>query len=118
MSSTELDRESLGQLVTTTIQGPDFRRAVFAGVVRGEGPCPWVRVAIRAIELRGQRYLQFSYFDARKNITKNHRGHEVGAKISEIVDFGFAGVYLATRTEEIDIRTTRKGFKGRCAMGG
>jgi hypothetical protein len=109
MSGNERDRESWRQLVTDTVLGPEFRRATFGGAVRGEAPCPWVRVVIRPLELRGQRHLQFSYFDAKKNITKNHRGEESAAHVREIVDAGFAAVHLETLTEAIDLRTTRKG---------
>ena len=36
MSSTELDREPVRQLVSDTILSPDFRRATFGGAVRGD----------------------------------------------------------------------------------
>jgi hypothetical protein len=109
MSTTPGDREAMRQLVTATILGPDFRRATFGGAVRGPAPSPWVRVTIRPIELRGQRYLQFSFFDQKKDITKNFRGGEIAPRLDEILDLGFAGVHLTTGTEEIDIHTTRKG---------
>ena len=109
MSSAELDRESLRQLVIQTILAPEFRRATFGGAVRGSAANPWVRVAVHPVELRGQRHLQFSYFDSRKNITKNFRGEDVGPRLDEILAVGFAGVHLSTRTEEFDIRTTKKG---------
>ena len=109
MNTTELDHEPLRQLITDTILGPDFRRATFGGAVRGTLSSPWARVLIRPVELRGQRFLQFSYFDARKNITKNFRGQEISSPLNEILNIGYAGVHLSTRTEEVDIRTTKKG---------
>jgi hypothetical protein len=109
MSSTELDREALRQLVTTTIQGTGFHRATFGGAVRNAKPSAWIRVAIRPVELRGQSYLQFSYFDVKKDVTKNFRGPAIAAKVSEILDVGFADIHLATCAEELNIRTTRKG---------
>src|SRR5437764_6919584 len=86
MSTTRTDREPVRQLVTDTILGPDFRRATFGGAARRQGPSPWVRVAIRPVELRGERYLQFSYFDVKKNITKNFRGREIAPRLDEILD--------------------------------
>src|SRR5437762_3784179 len=109
MSSTQPDQESWRQLVSNTVLSPAFRHATFAGVVRRDAACPWVRIAIRPIELRGERYLQFSYFDAKKDITKNLLGPEIGPRLDEILDAGFAGIHLSTRDEEIDIRTTRRG---------
>ena len=79
MNTTELEPEPLRQLITDTILGPDFRRATFGGAVRGTTASPWVRVLIHPVELRGHRFLQFSYFDARKHITKNFRGQEISS---------------------------------------
>jgi SAM-dependent methyltransferase len=108
-SGTEGDRDSLRRLVTETVLGPEFRRATFGGAVRGAVSCPWVRITIFPVELRGQTYLQFSYFDAKKNITKNYRGPEVEPRLKEVLDVGFAGIHLSTLTEEVDVRLTRKG---------
>jgi hypothetical protein len=107
MSSTEPDRESWRQLVADAILGPEFRRATFGGAARQ--PYPWRRVTIRPVELRGRQWLQFSYFDATKNVTKNYHGADANAPLHEVLDAGFAGVHLSTAAEEIDVRTSRKG---------
>lgn len=103
------DRDSARRLIVETIHSPDFRRATFAGAVRGDAATPWVRVVLRPLELRGERSIQFSYFDAKKNITKNYPPPELDGPLAQLLDVGFAGVHLTTRTEEIDIRTTKKG---------
>jgi hypothetical protein len=104
----DFDRASTHQLISDIVLGSDFRRATFGGVARN-GPSPWVRVVVRAIELRSEPHLQFSYFDGKKDITKNFRPDEAGAPLAELVELGFSGIHLSTRTEEIDIRTTKKG---------
>jgi hypothetical protein len=96
------------ELIADTLRRRDFRRATFAGVPRG-GPCPWVRVVVRPVELRGERHLQFSYFDERKDVTKNFRPGEVDAPLAEVLAVRFSGVHLTTATEEIDVRTSKKG---------
>src|SRR5207253_11482947 len=63
-----------------------FRRATFGGAVRGEVPCPWVKVVVRPVELRGERQLQFSYFDGRKTLTKNFRTPDAAAPLAELLD--------------------------------
>src|SRR5207302_541029 len=82
-------------------------RATFGGAARGGAPSPWVRVAIRPVHLRGRRHLQFSYFDATKDVTKNFRGREIGPRLDEVLAVGFAAVHLSTRAEEVDVRTTK-----------
>jgi hypothetical protein len=109
MSTAILDRDSLRRLVTDAVLGPDFRRATFGGAARGAAPSPWVRVVVRPADLRGRRHLQFSYFDAKKNVTKNARAQGASDRLRKVLDVGFASIYLSTRGEEIDVRTTRKG---------
>ena len=96
------------QTVTDAVLGPGFRRATFAGPKRGT-PVPWVRVGVRPLNLRGDRHLQFTYFDGRKTVTKNHRPADAGPPLGELLAAGFAGIHLSTRAEEVDVRTTKKG---------
>jgi hypothetical protein len=116
MNTRELDQESLRQLVTDLVLAPDFRRATFGGPVRGAAHSPWLRVVVRPLALRGEAYLQFSYFDAKKNITKNWRRPEIVPPLHELLNAGYAGIHLSTGSEEVDIRTTKKGklLLGRC----
>lgn len=115
MSSKELDPEAAASLVSEIVRSEHFRRATFGGAVRGPNASPWVRVIIRPVDLSGQRYVQFSYFDKKKNITKNYNGQDVASRLQEIVRLGFAGIHLETDAEEVDICTTKKGqiFLGR-----
>jgi len=115
MSSTEIDLVSLRHLITTTVRGDDFCRATFAGPKRGDAPFPWVRVTLRPVELRGGPHLQFTYFDGKKTVTHNFIGQAIAVPLDELLNAGFGGIHLGMRTEEIDIRTTKKGkvFVGR-----
>ncbi len=100
---------SLNQVVTTAVLGQGFRRATFAGVPRGDTPSPWVRVVVRPVELRGERQLQFSYFDAKKDTTRNYSASEAAAPLTEVLAVGFSGIHITTDAEELDLRTTKKG---------
>jgi SAM-dependent methyltransferase len=104
----DFDRGSVRRLVTDAMHAPDFRRATFGGTPRG-GDTRWVRVVVRPVQLRGERHIQFAYFDQKKNVTKNYTGSEVEAALHELLEIGFAGIHLSTGGEEVDIRTTKKG---------
>jgi hypothetical protein len=104
-----IDRDTADELVTAAVLGPGFRRATFGGVARGEGPSPWVRVVVRAVELRGSPHLQFSYFDAKKDTTRNFPVRDANGPLAEVVAAGFSGVHITTDTEELDLRLTKKG---------
>jgi SAM-dependent methyltransferase len=108
MGNDEFDRDALGRLVIDTVLGPGFRRATFGGVARGAGS-PWVRVVVRALELRGEPHLQFSYFDGKKDVTKNFRPADARRTLAELLEVGYSGIHLSTHSEEIDVRTTKKG---------
>jgi hypothetical protein len=109
MVNTDKDRERVRQLIAETILASTFRRATFGGATRGDVPTSWVRVVIRPVELRGERHLQFSYFDARKDITRNFLPSEVRTPLDELIAIRFAGIHVATTRENIDIRNSKKG---------
>jgi SAM-dependent methyltransferase len=111
-------RDELLQFIREAVTGPEFSRATFAGATRGAA-CEWVRVVVRPVEIRGETHVQFAYQGAKKVITKNFPPGEAEAPLEELLTFGFAGVHISTRGEEIDIRTSRKGrvHIGRHKMG-
>ena len=84
-------------------------RATFAGAQRGPMKSKWIRVTIRPVDLRGQRYLQLSYFDGKKTDVSNCESATVPERIDELLAIGFAGIHLDLETESLDIRTTKKG---------
>jgi SAM-dependent methyltransferase len=108
--------DSLRQLVRDTVLAANFRRATFGGASRGI-PSSWVRVTVRPLVLRGEPHRQFSFFDGRKDFARNLPLHEIDAPLSEVLAVGYSGIHLETETEEIDIRTSKKGkvFIGRKA---
>jgi len=105
----ESDSTAARQLVLDSVCASSFRRATFAGKIRGGRACPWIRVVVRPVEIREKIHLQFSYFDAQKDVTKNYLPADAVVPLGEVYDFGFAGIHISTSTEEIDLRTSKKG---------
>ncbi len=91
----------------------DFVRAVFGGKRRHGGEYRLERVVVRAIELRGrgagERMVQVSRFDGRKDFSVNVRPEDVAAELADVLAAGFANVHVTTAGEEIDFRLTKKG---------
>ena len=108
MPSTDTTPSGLRDLVTTAVLGVGFRRATFAGKPRS-GPTPWARVVVRPVTVRGDRHLQFSYFDGTQTTAKNHLPDAATPPLDAVLAVGFSGVHLTTSTEEIDLRLTKKG---------
>ncbi len=103
------DLTALHDLVRSAVLGPGFRRATFGGVPRILTASPWVRVVVRPVEIRGETWLQFSHFDGKKDITRNHPVREAGPPLDEVLAVGFSGIHVTTDSQEFDIRVTKKG---------
>jgi SAM-dependent methyltransferase len=78
------------------------------GIVRGPA-APWRQVIVRPVEVRGRRQLQFSYFDQKKDISKNYYGGEATARLDEVLAIPYSSIVLQTTAEDTQIQLTKKG---------
>lgn len=83
-------------------------RATFSGRLRGHD-LAWKKVSIRPVTVGGSRKLQFSYFDAAKDISKNYSDGEIGERLDEVLAMPFKIVHLATATQDIQVNVSRNG---------
>jgi len=96
-------------LVTEKVLDEDtFVRLTMKGIVRGPA-VPWQRIVVRPVEVQGRRQLQFSYFDAKHDISKNSYGAEAVARLAELVAIPFSSIVVQTTTEDLQIQITKKG---------
>lgn len=85
-----------------------FTRAVFSGRQHG---CvvPWEKVIVRPVLVRNKRHIQISYFDAKKDITKNYTEAQIAEKLDELLDIPFGNIHIQMGDENLQIRITKKG---------
>ncbi len=83
-------------------------RAVFSGVQKGSSP-GWTRVVVRLVEIKGEIKLQFSYFDERKDITKNYSFEEAATKVDEILTLPFRNIFVEDRNGNLQVNISKKG---------
>ena len=76
---------------------------------RGKNSPPWRKVVVRPVLLKAGRHLQFSYFDATKDITKNYQGNEAEGKLSELLEMPFSHIHLESSAEDVQVQVTRGG---------
>ena len=108
MSSADEDRESRSAVRDAVLDEETFVRLTATGRLRGERP-PWVKVVVRPVMVRGRRRVQFSYFDAKKDITKNYFGDLLLKKLDELLAMPFRQFHVQSTTADLYLRLTKEG---------
>jgi SAM-dependent methyltransferase len=85
-----------------------FAEAVFK-VKEGAETLPWQRVTIRPVAIRGDRHLQFSYFDGRQTAVHNYRGQEAAEALNDLLAARLKSIQVETATEIFQVQFSRKG---------
>ncbi|MFA7301472.1 MAG: SAM-dependent methyltransferase [Candidatus Shapirobacteria bacterium] len=82
-------------------------RAVFSGEATTESI--WIKVSVKPVEIQGKLMWRFSYFERKKDITKNYDRETYLQKISELVEMGFKNISVETKTEIIQVNKVKDG---------
>src|SRR6185503_2138358 len=82
-------------------------RAVFTGQQKGSDQS-WVKVVVRPVEIKGQIHLQFSYFDEKKDITKNYL-EESEAKVNGLLALPFRNIFIESAAGNLQVNVSKKG---------
>ncbi|MEO8972498.1 MAG: SAM-dependent methyltransferase [Ktedonobacteraceae bacterium] len=90
------------------LNNEDFIKATFSGQHR-DRTVPWIKVIVRPVLVQGKKHVQFSYFDAKKDITKNYQGDEAAEMLEQLLAFEFKNVHVQTTQNMLDITITQKG---------
>jgi len=85
-----------------------FVRLTMKGQAR-DAIMPWRQVIVRPVLIKNERFLQFSYFNQKQDITKNYRGSEASQKLDEILALPFNSIILRSTTEDLRVQITNKG---------
>jgi len=104
----ELILGARAESVPTDVENEDFMKATFSGF-HHDRTVPWKKVIVRPVLVQDKKHLQFSYFDAKKDITKNYQGAEAVEMLEQLIAFGFKNVHVQTRQQTLDITLMHKG---------
>lgn len=101
--------ESPEQLLQSAILRDDnLVEASFQGP-RSEADVPWKRISIRPVLIKGERYLQFAYFDGKQESAKNFRDAQAEAELSELLALPFRSAIAVTTDRTIRLQFSKKG---------
>ncbi|MCC7117610.1 MAG: SAM-dependent methyltransferase [Anaerolineales bacterium] len=95
-------------LVREKILGDGFIRATFSGGQKGTS-LEWNKVIVRPVEVKGEIHLQFSYFDEKKDITKNHPLNEAAPVVDELLALPFRNIFVESKTGGVQVNISKKG---------
>jgi SAM-dependent methyltransferase len=85
-----------------------FHKMTLKGHIE-ENRLPWRQVIVRPVLIKQVRYLQFSYFDAKQDITKNYQGQEAQAKLDELLALPFHAIFVQTTNGNITVQIAKTG---------
>ncbi len=83
-------------------------RATFSGEQKGTS-LQWNRVVVRPVEVKGKIHLQFSYFDEKKDITKNYPVDEAASKVDELLALPFRNIFVESAAGGLQVNVSKKG---------
>jgi SAM-dependent methyltransferase len=102
-----MDTEYKSEARTRLLARESLIRAVFSGGQKGTS-LPWTRVVVRPVELKGGIHLQFSYFDEKKDVTKNYL-EDASAKVDELLTLPFRNIFIESRDGNLQVNISKKG---------
>ncbi|MGZ3610976.1 MAG: hypothetical protein ACXVBU_13035, partial [Ktedonobacteraceae bacterium] len=70
---------------------------------------PWRQVIVRPVLIKNERYLQFSYFSQKQDITKNYQGSQASQKLDEVLALPFNSLFVQSTSEDVRVQITPKG---------
>lgn len=87
-----------GNLVEASFQG-----------FRSEPDHPWKRITIRPVLIKGERHLQFAYFNGKQEIAKNYSGQNAETRLSELLSMPYRSAIVVTTDRTIRVQFSKKG---------
>ena len=96
------------QLIKETLLHNDHFIKATLSIPESKQEHPWTKVVVRPVLLRGKKHLQFSYFDAHKDITKNYEGEELAQQVDLLLALRFKHIHLHTQEQTTQIQITKK----------
>lgn len=96
------------QIELLVLNEQTFVRLTMKGQIRDQ-LLPWRQVIVRPVQIKNERYLQFSYFTQKQDITRNYRDDEAREKLEELLALPFHAITAQSTAQTIRVQFTKKG---------
>ncbi|MFD7160077.1 class I SAM-dependent methyltransferase [Kribbella sp. NPDC059898] len=100
---------ALGVVRAALLERDGLVRGVGSGRRRGAEAPGFVRVEVRYVDLKGERYLQVTEFDERQAHTRNVPAGELEQVVDELLSANYGSWHVEMTTETLRLRYTKKG---------
>jgi hypothetical protein len=105
---TAMDEQTRHTVRDLVLDEDRFRRLTL-NTGRQTTPDAWRRVVVRPVQLRGRRHLQFSYFDARQDVTKNYAGPAATRRLEELLHLPVRAISVQSAHQTLNVQITKSG---------
>lgn len=106
--ASQMDQDYKKQVRQYILNQDTLVRAVFSGGQKGSS-LQWDKVLVRPVEIKGNLNLQFSYFDEKKDLTKNFSFEEAAQKVDELLALPFRNIFVETTKGSLQVNISKKG---------
>ncbi|MCC6985676.1 MAG: hypothetical protein IT309_04560, partial [Anaerolineales bacterium] len=108
MTQTGMDEQVADKIRGRVLNRDTFARAVFTGNQKGT-ELAWLKVQVRPVEIKGAYHLQFSFFDEKKDISKNFAPGEAAQKLNEVLSMPFRNIFVEGTDGSLQVNISKKG---------
>ncbi|MBK6646724.1 MAG: SAM-dependent methyltransferase [Anaerolineales bacterium] len=108
MTQTGMDEQVADKIRGRVLNRDTFARAVFTGNQKGT-ELAWLKVQVRPVEIKGAYHLQFSFFDEKKDISKNFAPGEATQKLNEVLSMPFRNIFVEGTDGSLQVNISKKG---------
>ncbi|MGZ0151167.1 class I SAM-dependent methyltransferase [Kribbella sp. WER1] len=100
---------ALGVVRAALLERDGLVRGVGSGRRRGSVAPGFVRVEVRYVDLKGERFLQVTEFDERQAHTRNVPAGELEQVVDELLSANYGSWHVEMTTDTLRLRYTKKG---------
>lgn len=108
MTQTNMDEQIAGKIRGRVLSRETFIRASFTGQQKG-ADLAWIKVQIRPVEIKGAYHLQFSFFDEKKDISKNFTPEEAADELDKVLNLPFRNIFVEGQDDSLQVNFSKKG---------
>src|SRR5437588_6801819 len=95
------------QIELLVLDEQTFVRLTLKGQIRDQ-LLPWRQVIVRPVQIKNERYLRFSYFTQKQDITKNYRAGEAREKLAELLALPLHTIIAPSTTATLRLQFIKK----------